>query len=278
MLHQGVQDRQPLAHAGRKGPFASSLRPARARSIRSAPPSRGPRPGYSSSAWPARGRVPPRSSGGPGACHDPGERGDPDHSGPALAAQGAPRRQVEPARAGTDRAQAGDAAPQLFALPPHGLARRVVSRSSSSAASRVLSPGLGAGMSVCRRGGALPRRCWAAVRLATRGRRPPGGRGVHRPGPQARAGGRRPHRRGDRGQRARVEGRRLGPRPVASGTSRAWRELTTATGRPAAASAATTPPVAPRGRQDHQRGGTAGSRATRAAIPTSALATPTVRR
>jgi hypothetical protein len=52
-----------------------------------------------------------------------------------------------------------------------GLARSVVSRSSSSAASRVLSPVIGAWMSVCSRGGGLPRRFCAAVRMATRCRR-----------------------------------------------------------------------------------------------------------
>jgi hypothetical protein len=52
-----------------------------------------------------------------------------------------------------------------------GLARSVVSRSSSSAASRVLSQVIWAWMSVWSRGGALPRRFCSAVRMATSGRR-----------------------------------------------------------------------------------------------------------
>ena len=67
-------------------------------------------------------------------------------------------------------------------------------------------------MSVCSRGGhcrdgAVRPSAWPPVAAAA-----PGGRGVHRPGHQARAGG-RPHRLGEMGPRARVEGSRLGQRP-----------------------------------------------------------------
>ena len=97
-----------------------------------------------------------------------------------------PTPAVEQHRTATDRANAGDAAQQLLALSPHRLARSVVSRSSSSAASRVLSQVIWAWMSVCSRGRALPRRFCSAVRIATCCRRRASSAGVHRPGRLAR--------------------------------------------------------------------------------------------
>ena len=86
---------------------------------------------------------------------------------------------------GTDRAEAGDAAPQRFAPRHTGLARRVVSRSSSRVASRVLSRCEGPGRpsaavgGPCRDGAVRPS-AWSPVAAAARG-----GRGVHWLGRQA---------------------------------------------------------------------------------------------
>jgi hypothetical protein len=87
MFHHGVQDRQQGTHRQR-GPHVGAPPPARP-------------------AAPARAPI-------------PGRRGDPDQSGQPLAAPGAQLRPVEPARAGPDRPQGGDAAPQRRALPPPG--------------------------------------------------------------------------------------------------------------------------------------------------------------
>ena len=94
-----------------------------------------------------------------------------------------------------------------------GLARRVVSRSSSSAARRSLSQVIGAWISAWRRRGALPRRFCSAVRMATNGRRraKQGAEFVRlRVGPWPWGW---PDGLGNVGQRAGLEGLRLGQLP-----------------------------------------------------------------
>jgi hypothetical protein len=136
-----------------------------------APDWTGPRPAYSWTAPHDLGHARPRSCGSHGvsrcrgctgprrpeqpaaggcACRTPGvpEAGGGHPPGPCLAHSGA-----------TPRAR------------QRGLARRVGATSSSSAARRAGSQVLGAWIAAWRRRGALPRRCWAALCLATRCRR-----------------------------------------------------------------------------------------------------------
>ena len=203
--HPGMENRQELAHAGRQRDF----RRVASRSQASYNPLRtgcyAPRHAYSGHADPDMGATTPT---GPGAPQGPA---GPINGGPPTRAAMRWRFNV-PHSGRSSRQVRGHTGPLPGTLRKRascsrqiGRARRVVSKSSSSAASRVLSQVRCASISVWRRRGALPSRFRSAVRMAMRSNAAPAGHGAppsaRRAGGVARDARRRPNapRRGPRG-------------------------------------------------------------------------------
>ena len=183
MFHHGVQDRQQLAHAGGQGHLCRL--PCRPQALvegleHRIIPDR--HQGTHVQSGPHMGASSPDRPAAPERAAIPVQRGHPD--------QAASRWRLNVPNSGRSsssvRAQTGPMPGTLRSSSSRsrhtGLVRSVVSRSSSSAASRVLSQVIWAWMSVCSRGGAFPDgsvrpSAWPPVAAAA-----PAGRGVRRLG------------------------------------------------------------------------------------------------
>ena len=187
-------------------------------------------------------RPPPNRPAAPERATIPGQRGHADQGGQPLAAQRAQLWQVDQQCTGADRATTRDAAEPSLAFPPPWTRpqRRVevvVQRCPPG-----VEPG-DRGLEVrLQPWGCPPKTFCAAVRRATNGRRRASSARRSSAGASGRARGGGRTASATWAQARASSAAVLATGPVALATSRAWRGLPTATGSPAAASAATTAP------------------------------------
>jgi hypothetical protein len=241
VLGDRVQDRQQLPHTGRQGHLRRLARAAQAFVERVEHRMIAPRhEGAHLPGGPHGSTAPPDRPAAPAGAAVTSHGGHPTQGGQPLAAPRAHLRPVAPPRTGTDRAHTRDAAAPCLARTPHRPCppRRV----------EVVIPRRQPGVEPGARRLNVRREPWGGTAEAVLFGRPHGhqlpppreqgaeciGLGV-RQGP----GGGRPASATcakARAARAAV----VANCPVALAKSRAWRGLTTATGRPLAANAATT--------------------------------------